>query len=53
MQLIRAGQLFDFSALHGFSLTFKLGFYWQSDAVSRGTYAATRSHPLCTHVRVR
>ena len=53
MQLIRAGQLFDFSDLHGFSLTFKLGFYWQSDGVSRGTYAATRSHPLCTHVRAR
>jgi hypothetical protein len=27
--------LFDFSDLHGFSLTFKTGFYWQNDGVSR------------------
>ncbi|KAI9437466.1 hypothetical protein H4582DRAFT_2111766 [Lactarius indigo] len=27
--------LFDFSDLYGFSLTFKTGFYWQNDGVSR------------------
>ncbi|KAI0249590.1 hypothetical protein BJV78DRAFT_1276096 [Lactifluus subvellereus] len=27
--------LFDFNDLHGFSLTFKSGFYWQNDDVSR------------------
>ncbi|KAH9993572.1 hypothetical protein BJV77DRAFT_944266 [Russula vinacea] len=27
--------LFDFSDLHGFSLTFKSGFYWQNDGVPR------------------
>ncbi|KAI9457424.1 hypothetical protein F5148DRAFT_347802 [Russula earlei] len=26
--------LFDFSRLHGFSLTFKSGFYWQNDGVA-------------------
>ncbi|KAI0249588.1 hypothetical protein BJV78DRAFT_1225966, partial [Lactifluus subvellereus] len=29
--------LFDFSDLHEFSLTFKSGFYWQNDDVSRST----------------
>lgn len=28
-------QLFDFSDLYGFSLTFKTGFYWQNDGVHR------------------
>ncbi|KAH8993354.1 hypothetical protein EDB92DRAFT_1934503 [Lactarius akahatsu] len=27
--------LFDFSDLYGFSLTFKTGFYWQNDGISR------------------
>jgi hypothetical protein len=37
-------QLFDFSDLYGFSLTFKTGFYWQNDGVFRGS-TAPQSHP--------
>lgn len=39
-------QLFDFSDLFGFSLTFKSGFYWQNDGVFRGPYFHS---PLIEH----